>query len=159
VTWFKVDDQLHDHKKTRRLGKDKAAAMGVWVLCGSWSADNETDGFVPTEIVQRFDHNERLAGRLVEVGFWEPAEQDGEPGYQFHDWADHQPSTRPSRPTIPDDVRSAVYDRDGWACVRCKARQPLSLDHIWPWSLGGTDTVDNLQTLCIPCNSSKGARV
>ena len=44
--WFKVDDKLHDHRKARKAGK---AAMGVWVLAGSWSMDNETDGFVPDD--------------------------------------------------------------------------------------------------------------
>ncbi len=92
MTWFKVDDQFHDHKKVRRLGKDRLPAAGLWSLCGSWAADNLTDGFVPTEVVQRSDPTEQYARRLVEVGFWEIAEQDGEAGYQFHDWDDHQPT-------------------------------------------------------------------
>lgn len=28
-----------------------------------------------------------------------------------------------------------------------------------PASIGGADTEDNLQTLCMPCNRAKGARV
>lgn len=92
MTWFKVDDQLHDHKKARRLGKDKVPALGVWVLCGSWSADTLSDGFVPDEIVQRFDPKMAYAKRLVEVGLWHRVEHDGEPGYQFHDWSEYQPT-------------------------------------------------------------------
>lgn len=63
------------------------------------------------------------------------------------------------RAYIPDAVRHAVYARDGWRCVSCGASKPLSLDHIHPWSLGGPDTEENLQTLCRPCNSRKGARL
>lgn len=37
--------------------------------------------------------------------------------------------------------------------------QFLELDHIRPSSLGGGFCVENLQTLCGPCNSRKGARV
>ena len=65
----------------------------------------------------------------------------------------------PSRPKIPDALRLEVYQRDGHACLHCGATARLSLDHIHPWSLGGEDTLENLQTLCRPCNSRKGARV
>jgi 5-methylcytosine-specific restriction endonuclease McrA len=45
------------------------------------------------------------------------------------------------------------------ACVECGATSELSLDHIYPHSLGGEDTIENLRTLCKPCNSRKGASV
>lgn len=60
---------------------------------------------------------------------------------------------------IPPEVRFAVYSRDGWRCVFCGSRKRLTLDHVYPWSLGGPDTEDNLQTLCRSCNSRKGARI
>jgi hypothetical protein len=63
------------------------------------------------------------------------------------------------RAPIPADVRAFVFDRDEHACRRCGDTEDLTLDHIHPWSVGGTDTPDNLQVLCRPCNSSKGARV
>jgi hypothetical protein len=63
------------------------------------------------------------------------------------------------RPTIPLALRQAVYERDGYTCVTCGADRPLSLDHIYPWSLGGPDTLENLQTMCVPCNCRKGDRV
>lgn len=98
MVWFKVDDKHHDHKKTRRAlrgvpGKRRdAGAMGLWELAGSWSADNLTDGFVPTDELFRWDDNwEALTARLVDAGFWEPADHDGEPGYQFVNWDEHQP--------------------------------------------------------------------
>jgi hypothetical protein len=91
--------------------------------------------------------------KLIKVGLWITA--DG--GCQFHEWRMHQRGDY--RPRIPDRVRFAVYQRDGHACVSCGATEPLSLDHIWPWSLGGEDTVENFQTLCIPCNCRKGNRI
>ena len=84
--------------------------------------------------------------------------------YEWH-WARglklrKDPNYKPrGRRRIPDDLRISVYDRDGWACLHCSATESLSLDHIHPYSLGGEDVFDNLQTLCRPCNSRKGARV
>lgn len=92
MPWFRVDDKFHDHPKVRKLRGDKTAAIGLWSLAGSWAADNLTDGFVPGEIVQRFDPKERYARRLVEVGLWTVDEQDGESGYRFHQWTEHQPT-------------------------------------------------------------------
>lgn len=65
----------------------------------------------------------------------------------------------PRRKKIPDHLRAAVYERDDYRCLHCGADEALSLDHIHPWSLGGEDKIENLQTLCRPCNSRKGARL
>lgn len=98
MPWFKVDDKHHDHKKTRKAlrgvaGKRRdAGAMGLWELAGSWSADNLQDGFVPTDELFRWDDDwEELAARLVAAEYWEPAEKDGEEGFQFINWEEHQP--------------------------------------------------------------------
>lgn len=88
MPWFKVDDKLHDHRKPR---KAQRAAMGVWVLAGSWAADNTTDGFIPASVLTRWG-TKADAKRLVEAGLWRPAEQEGEKGWLFHDWAEYQPT-------------------------------------------------------------------
>ena len=90
MAWFKVDDKLHSHTKAARAGVD---AMGLWVLCGSWSADQLTDGFVPDYIALRLDVKARSkAARLVSAGLWNVAEKCGDRGWSFHDWADMQPT-------------------------------------------------------------------
>jgi hypothetical protein len=98
VPWFKVDDKHHDHRKTRRAlrgvrGKRRdAGAMGLWELAGSWCADNLMDGFVPTDELYRWDDDaEVLAGRLVDAGYWVTDEREGEAGYRFLNWEEHQP--------------------------------------------------------------------
>ena len=63
-----------------------------------------------------------------------------------------------NRETIPKAVRAVVYERDGHRCARCGSPEQLSVDHIVPWSKGGAHDLSNFQTLCRPCNSSKGAR-
>lgn len=64
-----------------------------------------------------------------------------------------------NRLQIPKWIRREVYERDGHKCVKCGTTETLTLDHIIPWSRGGDDTVENLQTMCRPCNSRKGNRV
>ena len=70
-----------------------------------------------------------------------------------------EPPPSPKRKPIPFRVRLFVYERDGYRCVQCGGIEDLTIDHIYPWILGGADTADNLQTLCRSCNCRKGARV
>lgn len=90
MTWFKVDDGFHGHKKVARAG---IPAMGLWIVAATWCADNLTDGFLPDYIAARLDPDyEEHADRLVMVKLWEAAEQDGDKGWLFHDWDVYQPS-------------------------------------------------------------------
>ena len=47
-------------------------------------------------------------------------------------------------------------------CVGCNAtfseKLPATVDHKTPLVRGGTNSLDNLQLLCGPCNSSKGSK-
>ncbi len=59
---------------------------------------------------------------------------------------------------------AATLARDGYRCqmTRNGARCGLpatTADHIIPRALGGTDTLDNLQAACVPCNLAAGAKL
>jgi hypothetical protein len=43
-------------------------------------------------------------------------------------------------------------------CALCLLPQPLTVDHIKPLKLGGKHSWENVEPLCRPCNSSKGAK-
>lgn len=43
-------------------------------------------------------------------------------------------------------------------CTICGERKPLGPDHIRPLSKGGTNWISNIQPVCQPCNSRKGAK-
>ena len=62
--------------------------MGLWVMCGAWSSAYLTDGYVPRSFVKEHRFGEVDAVVLVEVGLWHPV--DG--GWQFHDWAQSNPT-------------------------------------------------------------------
>lgn len=63
------------------------------------------------------------------------------------------------RKGLSSKIRLLVLKRDKYSCVKCGscARDiPLEVDHIVPVSKGGSDELDNLQTLCFECNRGKG---
>ena len=56
-------------------------------------------------------------------------------------------------------LRKLVLERAGYRCEirgpHCR-RHANAVDHIWPWSQGGTDDPSNLRAACNPCNARKG---
>lgn len=67
----------------------------------------------------------------------------------------------PIRTTIPLKDRWAVLKRDNYRCSRCGASPSsdhtvqLEVDHVMAVARGGSNGVDNLQTLCRKCNQGK----
>ncbi|PZR98156.1 MAG: hypothetical protein DLM70_17870 [Chloroflexi bacterium] len=61
-----------------------------------------------------------------------------------------------ARDPIPEDVRRYIWKRDRGQCQQCGATELLQYDHIIPWSMGGSNTVENLSLLCAECNRLKG---
>jgi len=60
--------------------------------------------------------------------------------------------------SISRRLSKEVMERDEYRCVVCKTHLDLSCDHIVPESKGGPTSIENLQTMCRPCNSRKGNR-
>jgi hypothetical protein len=72
---------------------------------------------------------------------------------------DSSVNMRNKRQPIPEHVRIAVWRRDGGACAQCGSREKLEYDHMIPLSLGGSDTVRNIELLCEACNRSKSNQI
>lgn len=47
----------------------------------------------------------------------------------------------------------------GFICLRCGQSKALHADHVIPLSLGGSNSIDNIQPLCAECNLKKGVQV
>lgn len=59
---------------------------------------------------------------------------------------------------INQRLRFEILKRDGNACRYCGAMAPdakLTIDHVMPVALGGTDDSSNLVTACRDCNAGK----
>jgi len=65
---------------------------------------------------------------------------------------------------IRSTTRARIYQRDGYACVWCRAdlRSTIgygrTLDHVLPRSKGGSNRPENLVTACGTCNHSRQDR-
>jgi 5-methylcytosine-specific restriction endonuclease McrA len=53
---------------------------------------------------------------------------------------------------------TALRAKYGKKCAICGAPGRMTIDHIRPLALGGGHTANNIQFLCGPCNTSKGAK-
>jgi len=58
------------------------------------------------------------------------------------------------RQAIPTSVRDRVLLTG--RCTYCGATDDLVIDHVHPWSRGGTDAEHNLTPACERCNNEKG---
>jgi HNH endonuclease len=163
--FVRVSVDLPLHPKLASLDEDVIPLAGwltVTALC--YCGQNLTDGeFDPAAVHRLARVGGHVGALLVEAGLWH------EPGHHCLDCP--EPATgrlvvhhflgfgRMQRASIPAAVRELVYRRDGRCCVECAATDDLTLDHIFPWSRGGSDQPINLRTLCRSCNSRKGAKV
>jgi hypothetical protein len=68
-----------------------------------------------------------------------------------------------ARINLSPRLRHQVLERDGFRCCDCGASPQqddvtLEVDHRIAVANGGTNDIDNLRTLCRPCNAGKSAR-
>ena len=89
MPWFKIDDSAHSHPKFMRAGN---AALGLWLRCGSYSAQHLLEGFVPKAVVKPFGGTPAQVRKLIEAGLWHDAGHDCDRcpqpagGYMIHDF-------------------------------------------------------------------------
>lgn len=160
MSWARVDDGWWCHPKVMGL---PLSSVGLWVTVLSWSCKQQQNVLTLDaleEIVGDRTWGDRTdlhldVANLCAVGLWA---HNGGGVYRIEEWDDMVVVKR-RRLAIPAWKRCAVYERDGGACLECGTTVDLTLDHIHPFSKGGSDEMDNLRTLCRPCNSRKGAKV
>lgn len=56
--------------------------------------------------------------------------------------------------SIPNDIRKAIYHRDGFACALCGDPRHLQIHHVRPRRFNGGNSPMNLITLCRYCHGN-----
>ena len=135
--------------------------------CKGMSYDFEKEercGMNPTTKIDRLDtHNELIAEPFTElIRFLKSYLQTYRDYYVYGFNVELLPNkikSKRKRTNIPRGMRHEVFKRDNYTCVECGASRDdgatLHIDHKIPVSKGGTDELDNLQTLCSKCNLNK----
>jgi len=71
-------------------------------------------------------------------------------------WKTRPPKAPGERTSLSVRTRYQVLKRDLYRCRICgKTGVELEVDHVVPVARGGSDEMENLQTLCAPCNRGK----
>lgn len=155
--------QITDSQLLEELGR-------IWRLFGHRPSKGEWDSvetkYSYTTYRQRFGGWVNACVAFLEgaTGNTTSGESENAPANQ----ASVEPNDRPVSQAslnpryVPLKVRLQVMKRDRFCCVMCgrspavEAGVQLQIDHVIPFSRGGTSTIDNLQTLCQDCNLGKG---
>lgn len=157
---------------------DRPDAIALWSSCAAWCSDNGEHEQFPARLITDLGGTHDQAGTLVRAGLLDESPTLWSAEGSVWTWSVNVGGMAyveryrlgrkvegllwgikwPSRRKIPVPVRDLVHRRDGYRCCNCGSSADLTLDHIEPWSLGGSDHVSNLRTLCRSCNSRKGAK-
>lgn len=118
-------------------------------------ATNKKGGIIKTPIIedaQKF-YSVNVAMRKIQKA---PSKCKG---YYPYDTEDNNGcSEKIKRKTYSKEERKSIYNKAGGRCELCGCRlvlEDMTLDHIVPLSMGGEDSMKNLQTACYACNRFK----
>jgi hypothetical protein len=86
MPWFRLEESFHSHPKVVAAGN---AAAGLWVRCGTYSAQYLTDGYIPDDVIARYrEARSREVERLLAARLW--VQTDG--GVLMPDYLEYNPS-------------------------------------------------------------------
>jgi 5-methylcytosine-specific restriction protein A len=95
-----------------------------------------------------------MMAKLSKLGSALPTLSSSQPTLQRQDNYGQGRGGRPWR-----RLKRDVHVRDNWTCCQChRVTMNLECDHIVNKAQGGTDDMDNLQSLCQTCHQRKSQR-
>ncbi len=92
MSWAKLDDQFHAHRKATKAWRAHPRALGLHLLAMSYCAGHLTDGLVDDEFVEekipQARERDQVTSALVDAELWTRVDD----GWLIHDWLDFNPS-------------------------------------------------------------------
>lgn len=127
------------------------------------------DGRAVSRDRARYQREAPARREQARAAYWRDAEAKREYAIQ---WRKENPEARriqnqSRRARLAGADVSHVSERDwkrlivraGGVCTYCPNRGPLVMDHVIPLARGGRHSIGNVTPACVPCNSSKSARL
>jgi hypothetical protein len=109
MSWGRLDDSLHRHRKIRKLRQDNRpqvfnAALTLWTLANSQCCDDGRPVVSLADACELLGQDKRSVQRaieaLVDAGLWDPCGDV----WMFHDWDDYRPARdREANETVTAD--------------------------------------------------------
>lgn len=147
--------------------------IGLWTLADREGRLEDRPKRINAELFAFDSFNvDSMLNRLRDDGFLIRYEANGSRYIQITNFVKHQDPhyrERASEIPAPDGhlnhivatgvtrtQRARILERDGYKCQQCGSIEHLCIDHILPVSRGGDSSDENLQVLCLPCNTKKG---
>ena len=150
--------------------------IGLWTLADREGRLEDRPRRIRAELFpfDGFDVDSMLT-ELQGLGFLTRYEVDGNKYIQITNFVKHQdPHYREKASEIPPlpgsaneivatgvtrTQRARILERDNYKCQQCGSLEHPCIDHVLPVSRGGDSSDDNLQVLCLPCNTKKGNKI
>lgn len=148
MAWFKMDDGFANSKPVLKIPRRyRLQAVGLWALAGTWSAKEETDGFIPEYVLEELCGTPGIAGQLVQAGLWEIVNGSSSdpvgivstsssnpqlPGWIYRNWSKYQPTKAELEENREKErIRKANYrmsqrDTKGTGTGRTRGHHPES---------------------------------
>jgi hypothetical protein len=150
--------------------------IGLWTLADREGRLEDRPKRIKAELFAFDDFEvEPMLDRLRTDGFVLRYEVDGKRYIEITNFVKHQdPHYKEKASEIPPPPggenqikatsvsrtqRQRILERDGYVCQACGSRAHLCIDHILPVSRGGDSSDENLQVLCMGCNTKKGNKL
>lgn len=150
--------------------------IGLWTLADREGRLEDRPKRIKAELFafDSFDVDSML-GRLQTDDFLTRYEIEGKKFIQITNFVKHQdPHYREKASEIPPPPgkenaivatgvtrtqRARILERDNYTCQECGSQEHLCIDHVLPVSRGGDSSDENLQVLCLSCNTKKGNKL
>lgn len=92
MSWAKLDDQFHAHRKATKAWRAHPRALGMHMLAMSYCAGHLTDGLVDDEFVEeklpQQREREAVVRALTDAELWRRVDD----GWVINDWLEYNPS-------------------------------------------------------------------
>lgn len=170
MKWFRLWTDILDDPKVARLSDRDFRSF---IMLMAYASELDNDGTLGKDLISiawrlriSIDDLELSIKNLIECEII-----NKKPEYNFINWQKWQYTVNqlqqnrhrdkrskaglPRNRWINPKIRKEVYLRDAYECVACGSQANLTIDHIVPEMEGGTNDIENLQTLCRACNAKK----